>query len=54
MDAYKILNDLKTIHDRYYKEWTQSEYEIDRYDDLILDLLNEIEDVFNPGRLNGN
>ena len=46
--------ELKDIHDRYYYNWCNLPDSLELYDDLILDLLNEIEDLYNPGRLNGN
>lgn len=46
--------ELKEIHDYYYDKWRNLPDEFKDYDDFILDLLNEIEDLYNPGRLNGN
>ena len=45
---------LKQLHDHYYKKWIDLPDEFADYDDFILDLLNEIEDFYNPSRLNGN
>lgn len=50
----KILDEVKTIHDDYFVRWQLLEDDLNKYDDFIIDLLNELEDVFNPSRLNGN
>jgi hypothetical protein len=46
--------ELKEIRDYYYNKWCNLPDNLTDYDDLIIDLLNEIEDLYNPGRLNGN
>ena len=48
------LEEIKKIHDEYYERWLHSTETYEQYDDLVLDLLNELEDICNPGRINGN
>lgn len=54
--VHKYINraDLIVLHDYYYRYWQSCASNLEDYDDMILNLLNEIEDLYNPGRLNGN
>lgn len=47
-----IHEEIKCIHKRYQELWLYSENS--DMDMLMHDLLNELEDIYNPSRLNGN
>ena len=47
-----IEEEIKIIHKRYKDMWLNEEF--NSLDNLFGDLLNELEDLYNPSRLNGN
>lgn len=54
MNVNKLEKQLMDTHNHYYKRWMNLPDDFNDYDDFILELLNELEDLFNPSRLNGN
>lgn len=48
------LKEIEKIHKDYYAQWHTLPEDLNEYDDFIINLFNELEDLFNPSRLNGN